>query len=72
MGANWKPTLFGLIAGIAAILSEQGVTIAPIGKSNLVALIGAISVFLLGYFSKSKEVTGGTVANDVGKEKIKL
>lgn len=64
-GANWKPTFFGILAGVCTILTEQGVGIVPIGKSNLVALIGAISIFLLGFFAKSKEVTGGTVQNDV-------
>ena len=56
---SWKTTLLGILAGIT------GGTIAgwtkPDGTINLVAVAFSVVTAAFGYFTKDRDVTGGTV-----------
>ena len=65
LGANWRTTLFGAIAAVSQILSGQGVHLGHIGSTDVIGLVGSVSLLLLGLFAKDKAVTGGNVPNDI-------
>ena len=68
MGANWKTTLFGVLAGIAQItpvLTGEGIHVGHWGGSDFLQIGGGIATLLLGLYAKDKNVTGGTIQNDV-------
>ena len=53
---NWKTTIPGLVAGVAQILKAFNIDI----PQEILDGVTAIAVFVLGYFAKDKDVTGGT------------
>lgn len=58
---SWKTTLFGIIAA-----ASQGITAAfPAGsKVGAISQVASmVSVLLLGWFAKDRNVTGGTTPN---------
>lgn len=65
---NWKTTLFGAIASLPALLHGLGVSnIGHVGSGDWLTLFGGIGTVLFGWYSKDKNVTGGTTPNDQTK-----
>jgi hypothetical protein len=58
---NWRIRIFALLASVAELLSQQGITIASVGKTDVVKLSGLLGLLMIAFFAKDKEKTGGTV-----------
>ena len=52
---SWKTTLSGVIAALGPILLAVGI------PTEVATAITTIGLFLLGFFAKDNNVTGGTV-----------
>lgn len=56
---NWKTTLGAFVATLGAILKLFGIEVPEEVTTGLVA----VGVFIIGFFSKDSNVTGGEVKN---------
>ena len=61
MTKNWLTSLFGVLAGVPAILHQSGVTVGHLGGGDYLSLLSAIGIAGLGLAAKDNNVTGGTV-----------
>jgi len=53
---NWKTTASGLLSGLGVLFPLIGLP-AEVGQA-----VSVIGLFLIGFFAKDSNVTGGTVA----------
>lgn len=63
MGKNWKTTIFGAVAGLAALLHSQGVRIGHIGSGDAITVAGSLAALLLGLYAADASKGGGGLLN---------
>ncbi|TRZ47996.1 hypothetical protein D4S03_10515 [bacterium] len=63
MDKNWKTTLAGVIPGVMVFLYDFMRGLQAGQEFDVKTMVLGLSLAVLGYFAKSKEVTGGTVAS---------
>lgn len=70
MKKNWLTTLFGLLAGVPAILHTSGVNIGHLGSGDWLSFISGIGMLGIGAAAKDSNVSGGTVPQPSSPEVV--
>jgi hypothetical protein len=63
MDKNWKTTLAGVVPGLMVFLYDFVKGLQAGQEFDAKTMILGLSLAVLGYYAKSKDVTGGTVAS---------
>ena len=58
LAANWKTTVAGFVAAVAAFLAEYGVDLSPEVQGQINTLILSAGLFFIGLFAKDGDGKG--------------